>query len=64
MSLAHPTQIALASEIVAKRTRRHLDDLERSNQSEPIVSLGGLTFDDDGDGGGGEGGRKDGQGTP
>ncbi|EGN99092.1 hypothetical protein SERLA73DRAFT_181906 [Serpula lacrymans var. lacrymans S7.3] len=41
----------LAPEIIAKRTKRHLDELERSNYAEPSFSLLG---DDEEDGGGGK----------
>ncbi|KAA1467324.1 hypothetical protein DENSPDRAFT_832339 [Dentipellis sp. KUC8613] len=38
----------LDTELLAKRTRRHLDELERSNYSEPSASHLGLDDDEDG----------------
>ncbi|KAI0091345.1 hypothetical protein BDY19DRAFT_984244 [Irpex rosettiformis] len=39
-------------EVVAKRTKRHLDELERSNYSEPSTLLGQAVDDDEETGGG------------
>jgi len=38
----------LAAEVIAKRTKRHLDELERSNYAEPTVSFLGEDEDDGG----------------
>ncbi|KII89747.1 hypothetical protein PLICRDRAFT_174584 [Plicaturopsis crispa FD-325 SS-3] len=43
---------ALAPEVIAKRTKRHLDELERSNYAEPSTSFLGVDDDDDEEGGG------------
>ncbi|KAH7925470.1 hypothetical protein BV22DRAFT_1112265 [Leucogyrophana mollusca] len=37
---------ALAPEVIAKRTKRHLDELERSNYAEPSISLLGEEEED------------------
>ncbi|KAF7375189.1 Zinc finger HIT domain-containing protein 1 [Mycena sanguinolenta] len=37
---AHNSIIALTSDIIAKRTKRHLDELERSNYAEPSAHVG------------------------
>ncbi|KAF8623685.1 hypothetical protein AX17_007383 [Amanita inopinata Kibby_2008] len=43
---AHSSNLqALTPEVIAKRTRRHLEELERSNYTEPTI----LPFDDDED---------------
>ncbi|KAF9000616.1 hypothetical protein BDQ17DRAFT_1400401 [Cyathus striatus] len=47
---AHAPAHTLAPELIAKRTKRHLDELERSNYSEPT-----LLGDDDDEGGGRKG---------
>ncbi|KAF9453465.1 hypothetical protein P691DRAFT_755521 [Macrolepiota fuliginosa MF-IS2] len=49
------TNQALTPEVIAKRTRRHLDELERSNYSEANVAS--ISDDEGGDGGGSKHGR-------
>ncbi|KLO13045.1 hypothetical protein SCHPADRAFT_915388 [Schizopora paradoxa] len=35
----------IAPDLVAKRTKRHLDELERSNYAEPSISLAGINIE-------------------
>ncbi|KAJ7650705.1 hypothetical protein FB45DRAFT_888559 [Roridomyces roridus] len=37
---AHNPTVGLTTEVIAKRTKRHLDELERSNYSEPSANVG------------------------
>ncbi|KAF7330299.1 Zinc finger HIT domain-containing protein 1 [Mycena venus] len=37
---AHNSVVGLTSEVIAKRTKRHLDELERSNYAEPSAHVG------------------------
>jgi len=42
---------SVTPEIIAKRTKRHLDELERSNYAEPTISFFGEDGDEEGGGG-------------
>ncbi|KAI5122540.1 hypothetical protein M0805_005267 [Coniferiporia weirii] len=37
-------QVGLSPEVIAKRNKRHLEELERTNYTEPTISVAGISF--------------------